>query len=759
MKENLNHKSVAILFADIVGYTSLMQANQELALDHLANFKQTLEEKIPTFQGEIIQFYGDGCLAIFTTSLGAVACAKALQEAFVNIFEIPVRIGLHHGEVVRRDGNVFSHAVNLASRVESLGVPGAILMTDSIKRQVDQDERFQLAALGEFDFKNVTNTVPVYALANEGFPIPKRKEMQGKLKEKPDKSNALWLVPIVTLFIIGIWQIFFSSPSIEKAILNERIAVLPFENKTHDPNMEVLGEMASDWINQGLMSVGEAEVVSPFTVRTHKAAIGIMENDPQNRPSFAKLTGAQNLITGKYYKDQDNIIFKLELVDALAGKLRFSFKDIKGKADNKEALITQLREQVTSYWAARDLVDNKKITPPKLEAYELYLTKLKEIVIGKEYREMLAIDSTFYLARLNLLRLNIAGTEGRNTPHFDFLERHASQLSDYELAWFNFLKNLFIGNNKAAYTSLNALRLKYPKDFLINDALANIAFEGLNNPELTLQIYEELPLEDSHRTVFASNYNHRVENTAFALIQLGKITEAATFLNNTKQNQDISNYHYVKSKMYEALAHKDETAIIKNYVEMRAVFDDITPFRYFYLAVVVEQSNLVPTHLLPQLQTDIINHYQKLGSKDVNRALWRNVIARMVNKPQMLNIHKLGRLPKTFQIINLGAAGQLFVVNNQLDSANVVLHKLEQMTTPDYAVQSQVGAAYAYYFIARMHTLMGNYDLAIENLQQTKDLGAATSLHRFQFDRYLVPLFDLPAFQELIKPVLPPVEI
>lgn len=759
MRETNQHKSVAILFADIVGYTSLMQANQAAALEHLEHFKQTLENTVPTFEGEIIQFYGDGCLVIFATSLGAVDCAKNLQDIFVKIFEIPVRIGLHFGEVVRRDGNVYSHAVNLASRVESLGVPGSILMTDSVQRQIQEDDRFKLATLGEFDFKNVSNTIPVFALANEGFPIPKRKEMQGKLKEKAKKTHALWLVPILTLLIITIWQVFFSGSKMEKAILTERIAVLPFENKTHDPNIEVLGEMAADWINQGLMSIGEAEVVSPFTVRTHKSAIGIMENDPQNRPSFAKLTGAKNLITGKYYKDQDNIIFKLELVDALAGKLRFSFKDIKGKAENKEALITQLREQVTGYWAARDLVDDKKITPPKLEAYELYLTKLKEVVIGKEYREMLAIDSTFYLARLNLLQLNIGGTEGRNSPHFEFLERHASQLSEYELTWYNYLKNLYIGNNEAAYLNLNALRLKYPKDFLINDALATTAFNGLNNPELTLQIYAELPLEESHRTVFAGSYNHRVENTVFALIQLGKIAEAASFLANTKHNLDIDNYNYIKSKVYESLARKDEKDIIENYMEMRKVFDNVTPFRYFYLAVVVEQSNLVPVHLLPQLQADIISFYQKLASKDVNRVLWRNVIARMTNKPEMLNIHQLNRLPKSFQIINLGAAGQLYIVNNQLDSVKIVLDKLQQMTTPDYEVQSQVGAAYAYYFIARIHTLMGNYGLAIDNLQKTKELGAATSLHRFQFDRYLTPLFELSAFKELTKPIMLAVEI
>ena len=66
----------------------------------------------------------------------------------------------------------------------------------------------------------------------------------------------------------------------------ERIAVIPFENNTGDAELDNLGVVAADWINQGFMDMQEAEVVSNFTIRTHKASIGIMENDPQGRASY-----------------------------------------------------------------------------------------------------------------------------------------------------------------------------------------------------------------------------------------------------------------------------------------------------------------------------------------------------------------------------------------------------------------------------------------------------------------------------------------
>lgn len=76
MNKPQKRKLAAILFADIVGYTALMQENEPLALSALQKFKAELESKVSKHQGEIIQFYGDGCLVTFNSSVDAVTCAK-----------------------------------------------------------------------------------------------------------------------------------------------------------------------------------------------------------------------------------------------------------------------------------------------------------------------------------------------------------------------------------------------------------------------------------------------------------------------------------------------------------------------------------------------------------------------------------------------------------------------------------------------------------------------------------------------------------
>ena len=118
----------AVLFADIVGYTALMQSDESLALSTLEKFKRELDTQIPANQGEIIQFYGDGCLCVFNSSVDAVTAAEKLQIAFQKAPVVPVRIGLNVGDIVFREGNVFGDAVNIASRVESLGISGAVLL-------------------------------------------------------------------------------------------------------------------------------------------------------------------------------------------------------------------------------------------------------------------------------------------------------------------------------------------------------------------------------------------------------------------------------------------------------------------------------------------------------------------------------------------------------------------------------------------------------------------------------------------------------
>ncbi|MDW3652794.1 MAG: adenylate/guanylate cyclase domain-containing protein [Bacteroidia bacterium] len=201
-------KLSTILFADIAGYTAMMQKDERHALGILNQFKEILETYVPQHKGIIVQYFGDGCLLSFESATDGVTCASALQSSLVHQ-QIPVRIGMHLGEVIFKNNNVFGDGVNIASRIETMGVAGSIIISKAIRDQIKNNSAFQLSSLGAFQFKNVDTPMQIFALANEGLTVPKRQEMKGKLKEEEGSLfQQLWkkrIPQILAVYILLAW--------------------------------------------------------------------------------------------------------------------------------------------------------------------------------------------------------------------------------------------------------------------------------------------------------------------------------------------------------------------------------------------------------------------------------------------------------------------------------------------------------------------------------------------------------------------------
>ena len=133
MKET--RKLNTILFADIAGYTSLMQDDEAKAMEMIKIFKRILEKKVSKFEGLIVQYFGDACILSFDSTTLGVKCAISLQKDFRES-SLPIRIGMHLGEVVFTENNAFGDGVNIASRIESMGIPDSVLLSNAIRNQI-----------------------------------------------------------------------------------------------------------------------------------------------------------------------------------------------------------------------------------------------------------------------------------------------------------------------------------------------------------------------------------------------------------------------------------------------------------------------------------------------------------------------------------------------------------------------------------------------------------------------------------------------
>ena len=139
----------AIMFTDIEGYTAIMQQNEQQALIIRNRHREILQKEHEQYNGRIIQYYGDGTLSIFQSAIEAVQCAVAMQQAFCQPPPVPLRIGLHIGDVIFDDDQVVGDGVNLASRIESLGMAGCVLISDRVKEEIKNHPELKTVSVGQ----------------------------------------------------------------------------------------------------------------------------------------------------------------------------------------------------------------------------------------------------------------------------------------------------------------------------------------------------------------------------------------------------------------------------------------------------------------------------------------------------------------------------------------------------------------------------------------------------------------------------------
>ena len=133
MEKTRIRRLAAIMFADIVGYTKLMQNDEAEAVRVRKKHRKVFNEQHKYFNGKIIQYYGDGVLSLFSSAIDAVKCSIEIQKKMKKGNpEVPLRIGIHLGDIVYNETDVYGDGVNYASRIESLGIKGAILLSKKV---------------------------------------------------------------------------------------------------------------------------------------------------------------------------------------------------------------------------------------------------------------------------------------------------------------------------------------------------------------------------------------------------------------------------------------------------------------------------------------------------------------------------------------------------------------------------------------------------------------------------------------------------
>ena len=184
LSQSKQRRLAAILFTDIVGYTAIMQQSEVQALTIIRRYTIVLKQAVGEHGGEILNDYGDGSLCVFSSASEAMHCALEMQMQLQTEPAVPLRIGLHIGEILFENGKILGDGVNIASRIQSIGKGNSVLFSEEMHDKIKNIPDLTSVPLGRINFKNVDKPVTVFALANQGLVVPRRNALDGKLKTK-----------------------------------------------------------------------------------------------------------------------------------------------------------------------------------------------------------------------------------------------------------------------------------------------------------------------------------------------------------------------------------------------------------------------------------------------------------------------------------------------------------------------------------------------------------------------------------------------
>jgi len=320
----------AIMFADMTGYTAMMQDDEQKAKLLRDRQRQTLEHLIPAHHGKILQYFGDGTLSIFGSAIDAVKCAISIQSELMKEPKVKLRIGLHSGDIVYDSQGVYGDCVNIASRIESISEPGAVLISDKVFDEVKNQREINTISLGKFNLKNVKRQVEVFAVCNEGLIIPTAIQMSAKAGS--EKS----------------------------------IAVLPFVNMSADPGNDYFSDGISEEILNALTRVEGLRVTARTSSFSFKGKnedvreIGIKLGVSSVLEGSVRKAGKRMRITAQLINTTDGYhiwsetydseledIFEIQ--DEISLKIVNRLKENFTGAEKKGSIIKQLTENVDAY--------------------------------------------------------------------------------------------------------------------------------------------------------------------------------------------------------------------------------------------------------------------------------------------------------------------------------------------------------------------------------------------------------------------------
>jgi len=402
------HKLAAIMFTDIVGYTALMNDDEDKAYAILEKNRQIHKNLIKKFNGHWIKEIGDGVLISFTSISEALNCAKEIMAAVSEYPDLELRMGIHQGEVLFRDGDIFGNEVNIASRIQALAPPGRIWISGQVYRNISNHRDIKTRLIGDKELRNVKESIRVYEVELEDG-------LQNLYRGRKLFNKNLILAAMMILIISISGYLFFKSqisntyenytPS--EGRLDKSIAILPFKNLSAEKGNQHFADGIMDGIHHHLSTIQDLRVVSRSSTEGYREFVPPV-------PEIAEKLNVSYLLEASVFKSADRIRITLQLIDARSDEQIWNEqfdREIRDVFEVMSDISKQVAIEIEAIISPSVQKRMETIPTDNLEAYNQYLLGRHFWFLEGEhnldksleyYRKALEIDSDFALAYVGI---------------------------------------------------------------------------------------------------------------------------------------------------------------------------------------------------------------------------------------------------------------------------------------------------------------------------------------------------------------------
>src|SRR5713101_8385431 len=415
----------AIMFTDIVGFSRQMGSNEARTLRLLAVHNHVIQQAVTEHHGHVIKTVGDAFLVDFPSVVHAVQCAQSIHAQFrthndekATAEQIHIRIGIHLGDIVQKEGDVYGDGVNIASRLQALAEPDTICISDMVYRDVAKKVDLGTAvSLGRPTLKNIAERFQVYALLPEPPKGVRQTLRIQRLKLSRRVGTVVFVLVFVSVLFLGgiVLLLFPSLPTFiihHSSLITEEakpplplpdkpsIVVLPFDNMSKDPEQDYFSNGLTEVLTSDLSRISSLFVIARNTAFTYKGkAINVQ--------AVGKELGVRYVLEGSVQRAGEQVRIVAQLIDTTTGGHLWSqrydrpLKDIFALQDEiVQKIVTTLRLQLTleeQGVIVRKHTDNLEAYDAVLRGVEYFWRTTKEAntQARQMYEKAVALDPQY----------------------------------------------------------------------------------------------------------------------------------------------------------------------------------------------------------------------------------------------------------------------------------------------------------------------------------------------------------------------------